>query len=453
MPARRLGRPPQIERLEARDVPGFINAGSFPVHHAPTSVVVGDFNGDQIPDLATANDLSNDVSVLLGNGDGTFQARTDYPVGDWPNAITDGDFNGDGTLDLAVANGNKSTVSILLNNGDGTFREGGDYDVGGDANGVSVGDFNGDGILDIAAAGEAGVSVLLGNGDGTFRPYVNYLGDANGVCEIAAADYNGDGAIDLAAMNCGKQTVDILLGNGDGSFRYGEQYAVGYGWSVAAGDFRGNGIQDLVTTNETNAGVSVLLGNGDGTFQPAVNYWAGWGAIEVKVGDFNNDGALDIVVANGQSFGPNVHVLLANGDGTFQFALEYSGGGSPYYVETADLTSNGRKDLVIVNDLFNTDGTVTVLLNDGVWTGPSTVGTVELSTVSRPPSAGFPSDHVSPPAWSTEVVNSDFLNALATDKRGDQPVGTGAIVFPKTAPWLIQWSGLDAAAVLGLEAL
>jgi hypothetical protein len=186
----------------------------------PDSVAVGDFNGDGKVDLATANFYANTVSVLLGNGDGTFQKHVDYTVGIAPYSVAVGDFNGDGILDLVVANSsnNSNTVSILLGNGDGTFQPHTDYATGIEPQSVAVADFNGDGKLDLVTAnygayGGNTASVLLGNGNGTFQPYVEYSA-GGGPISVAVADFNLDGAADFVASDVSAGTVSISLNLG-----------------------------------------------------------------------------------------------------------------------------------------------------------------------------------------------------------------------------------------------
>ena len=215
-------------------------------------------------------------------------------VGDSPYAITTGDFNGDGILDLAVAitnydyfepgNTPSGAVSILLGNGDGTFRPPVEYPVGQDPIALTTGDFNGDGIIDIAVAeggdslygtGEpGGVTVLPGNGNGTFQPQTNFYpvpGLTDGMSSFVAADFNGDGRTDLAVST--HVGVSILLGNGDGTFQLTATDAVGYNPVFAEGDFNRDGRADLAVGCEGQ--LSILLGNGDGTFQTIVDDAAG----------------------------------------------------------------------------------------------------------------------------------------------------------------------------------
>jgi hypothetical protein len=193
----------------------FQAAVNYPTSAQPSSVAVGDFNRDGKLDLVTANGSSNNVSVLLGNGDGTFKPHVDYPVAADAASVTIADFNDDGKLDLAVATtccGSGLTgVSILLGNGDGTFQAQVDYATGDDAFSTVVGDFNGDGKLDIAVASysSANVSVLLGNGDGTFQTHVDYS-TAGQPTWVAVGDFNRDGRLDLAvATEAG--VVSVLL--------------------------------------------------------------------------------------------------------------------------------------------------------------------------------------------------------------------------------------------------
>ena len=294
----------------ALSAPRGFDAGS-----GPQSVAVGDFNGDGKPDLAVVNSYSNNVSILLGNGDGTFQIHVDYPTGAQPGSVAIGDFNGDGKLDLAVVNSYSNNVSVLLGNGNGTFQPAVSYGTGSGTGPafVAVGDFNRDGKLDLAVANSnsSNVSVLLGNGDGTFQTAVNY--DVGGApTSIAVGDFNHDGKLDLAVAVPvpGPSTyVSVLLGNGDGTFQTAVNYNAPYAPdAVAVGDFNGDGNLDLVVGNRSS-NISVFLGNGDGTFRTAVNYSAGYNPSSVAVGDFNNDGTLDLAVANSGS-STTVTVLL-----------------------------------------------------------------------------------------------------------------------------------------------
>jgi parallel beta-helix repeat protein len=275
----------------------------------PSAVVAGDFNGDGVPDLAIANYGSGTVAILLGNGDGTFTLASNSPlvVGSGPNSVVVGDFNGDGIADLAVANTNGDTVTILLGNGNGTFTSasGSPVPVGNGPISVVAGDFNGDGIPDLAVANASDntVTILLGNGDGTFALAANNpVSVGSEPSSVVVGDFNGDGILDLAVGNYGDNTVTILLGSGNGTFTsaVNSPVAVGSGpSSVVVGDFNGDGIADLAVADYGANTVTVLLGNGNGTFTAGGSGWAtGGGPGLLAEGDFNGDGLSDLAVAS-----------------------------------------------------------------------------------------------------------------------------------------------------------
>jgi hypothetical protein len=206
----------------------FREAPKYQVGNEPKSVATGNFDGDGVPDLATANYQGNTVSVLLGNGDGTFQTNVEYVTSSGPRSIAVRDLDGDGKLDLVTANYESDSVSVLLGNGDGTFRAHMDFSCGSGPRSVVIGDFNGDGALDLATAnyGANSISILLGNGSGAFGLHVDYNAGKDPI-SLAVGDFNGDGKLDLAVdSSCGAGptygytgVISILLGNGDGTFQ------------------------------------------------------------------------------------------------------------------------------------------------------------------------------------------------------------------------------------------
>jgi hypothetical protein len=334
----------------------------YPTGAGPRWVAVGDFNGDGKPDLITANNMSGfSVSVLLGAHTAplAFQPHQDYGVGTSPSAVVMGNFTGSGHLDAVVADTGGGTVSFLKGNGDGTFVARKDTVTGGASfvpMGLAVGDFNGDGKLDVATTTTplSSVSIVLRRGDGTFGPYTEYV-TGSSPFSVAVGDFNGDGIADLVTANEQGNSVSVLLGNGNGTFQPHQDYPVGGApfW-VAVGDFNGDGKLDLVTANNTNS-VSVLLGNGDGTFQPAVSYPAQIGPESVAVGDFNGDGKLDLAVANSCGSDPkcqspgSVSILLGNGDGTFQLPTNYSTGYRSDSIVVGDFNGDGKLDLAVAD--------------------------------------------------------------------------------------------------------
>jgi len=350
----------------------------------PQSAAVGDFDSDGKLDAAVANagDRTNasTVSVLLGNGDGTFQQAANYGVDVFPIAVAVGDFNGDGKLDLVVVNYRSQDVSVLLGKGDGTFQAAVNYAVGVDPSLVLVADLNGDGNQDLAVANAGGgVSVLLGRGDGTFE-----AGPIQGAGIFAnwaaVGDFNGDNKLDLVLVQPAiPGNVFVLLGNGDGTFQAGVAYSAGDNpWSVVAGDFNRDGKLDLAVSDAYLGGpVNVLLGNGDGTFQAAVPYNIG-GQVQpegLALGDFNGDGNLDLVVTT--SGRTKVNLLLGNGDGTFQAALGYSQGSS-CTAAVGDFNRAGRLDFTATScnnsSLFLQTTTITLSPTSLIF-GPHVIGT------------------------------------------------------------------------------
>jgi hypothetical protein len=281
------------------------------------AIAVGDFNGDGIPDLAVAGEEPQAVlQILLGNGDGTFSSVSEkLATGSNPDSIAVGDFNEDGIQDLAVSNGNEAdtsnsggnnSVTILLGNGDGTFTASSSSPATGSSpSSIAAADFNRDGILDLAVSnyGSNSVTILLGNGDGTFSTASASPATDRGPSSIAVGDFNEDGKQDLAVSNVGSTgptgspsgSVTILLGNGDGTFSpaSGSPITGNFSGSIAIGEFNGDGILDLVGATD------LLLGNGDGTFTATPINPLGYDPSNlIAVGDFNGDGIQDVAGTN-----------------------------------------------------------------------------------------------------------------------------------------------------------
>jgi hypothetical protein len=428
---------------------GMIPAAKSPLAEAngPQNVVTGDFNGDGILDFAVADDNVPTVSIFLGNGDGTFQAAVTYPIGGYGVDLKAGDFNGDGKLDLVATNsygadGPGNSVSVLLGNGDGTFRPQVAYSVGDYPESVAVGDFNGDGILDLAVGGDgsSAVDILLGNGDGTFQPQIEYP-VGNQPLFLATGDFNGDGILDLAVLNSATiSTVSVLLGNGDGTFQPQVVYPVGAGSSynsdyIVAADINNDGRLDLVTANYNDNTVSVLLGVGDGTFQGQVTYPTGTGPNDIAVGDFNQDGNLDLAITNSNfGSGTTVGILYGNGNGTFQAQVAVTVGAGPWGIAAGDFNGDGLTDLVATN--FS-DNTVSVLLNQQTESATAT-GVTVFGTGTQSVLASYPGDAARSASLSATVpltgtapgATATTFTAAPNPAFAGQPVTLTATVTP-----------------------
>jgi hypothetical protein len=373
----------------------FETRGAFTALADSTTVseAVGDFNHDGILDLAVVPYCCpiGGVSILLGNGDGTFRPSVNYLAGSQPFSIVAVDLNHDGNLDLAVADSTGPSLSILLGNGDGTFQKAVPSPMlPRSPTMVSAGDFNGDGIPDLVAASYSVISVLLGKGDGTFQEPINIQPPA-AVDSIAVGDFNRDGKLDLAEAGTfgSNNSVQILLGNGDGTFRDGANYATGESpESIAVADLNGDSKVDLAIADSEGSSINIFLGNGDGTFQSTATFpieFCGW----VTVADVNGDDKPDLVVAADYDFAQNISgaaVFLGNGDGTFQDAQYFPGDSyATSHVVVGDFNGDGKKDLVLTN--FAGDN-VLVMLNTGVIsfspTNPMTFKKQAVGTKSSP---------------------------------------------------------------------
>jgi hypothetical protein len=347
----------------------------------PNGIAVGDFNEDGRDDVVVTNTFTNQASVLLSNGDGTFQSPVPYTTGSNPVAVAVSNFTSSGHRDFVVANkgatdGSGAGLSVLLGNGDGSFQNVGTISAGVAPVAVAVADLNGDGRQDLAVAGQghssgtvllgdARVQVLLGNGDGTFGPAATFFGGAFGTA-LALGDFHGHGILDIALGNEGG-TLNLLTGNGDGTFVSATNYDSPLGpFTVAVGDLNGDGFLDLATAN-ADGSVSLYFGNGDGSFQAPVNIRTRASARSVAVADLRQNGILDLVVIDG--FG--IEVLLGNGNGTFQDPVTYSVAGDfANSVVIADVNGDHFPDLISLG----VRGTVNVWLNNGNGTfqGPQT---------------------------------------------------------------------------------
>jgi len=344
----------------------------FATGNNPQFVVAGDTRNNSTQDLLVANFADNTLSVLLGNGDGTFADQVTYPTGTGPVWLATGDFNGDKNLDVAVADNTANTISILLGKGDGTFGPKTDIKTGNAPQGLVAANFhdlNGKGDLDLAVANSKDntISVFPGNGDGTFGA-PTLLTTGNGPFSLAVGDFNKDNHMDLVVTNRTDNTAQVFLGKGDGTFQQPVTLATGATplW-VSVADFNNDGNPDLAIANNgapTNTlsgnSVTIILGNGDGTFNTAgaQSFRAGNGPTSIAVADYNIDGFLDLAVTDQTDNA--FSLLLGLGDGTFGPNVQLNVGTNPLSSFTADFNGDNRPDLAVANAGSNN---VSVILN------------------------------------------------------------------------------------------
>ena len=359
-----------------------VNETQFlPAGLGPSSVAIADLNRDGVPDLVVSDALANYVNVLLGNGDGTFQAPRQFAIGAFAPTVADraaglptngrsvavADLNRDGIPDIIVTNSASSDVSILLGRGDGTFQPQRRFDATVNPFGLAVGDLNGDGLPDLAVIDsntkeQGKVGILLGRPDGSFRPpllFPSPITDNFPRTTIKIVDVNGDGHNDLLITSDVDPNTHVLLGNGDGTFHRGTDYA-SLGPGLAIADLNGDGKPDLVQTESAADFLRYLLGNGDGTFQDQRTRDGGQEPSAVVVADLNGDHIPDAIVADTGLFQPthsgppavelypgmvDSHGQFAGfGDPTILATLQ-----APHDLQVADLNGDGAPDIVAVD--------------------------------------------------------------------------------------------------------
>jgi hypothetical protein len=356
----------------------------------PEDLVAGYFHGPNKPlDLATADLDSNDVTILTGNGNGTFHVGDYVAVGTNPVTLAAGDLSGDGKTDLVVANRDDSDITVLTGKGDGTFAELLTTATSRRPVDLAIGDFNQDGLPDVAAAGKtnSNVAILLNQGAGLLPnlAHIPTVADSQAFVTVTA-DFNRDGIPDFAVANIELGTVSVFLGNGDGTFRSTGQFVAGDDpLAIAVGDFNGDNIPDLITDGGSYS-VDVLLGRGDGTFGPPIvtaNLSISPDALVAD--DFTGDGLCDVAIAD--SFGNQVEVLAGDGTGHFTELSAVDVNSYPVALASAEFDHDGFRDLAVACEDGNTvdilinqgDGTFVDQESDAVGTQPIDVITADVN--------------------------------------------------------------------------
>ena len=326
--------------------------------------IAADFNGDGKMDIAGL--AQNSIAVMLGAGDGTLGPRTHYSVGGQLQDLAAGDFTSDGKLDLVITKADlQTTMSLLTGNGDGTFNAPIDFPniTGFDAPAVIAADLNNDTWLDVVIAHQIAcftapcrvsetLAVMLGNGNGTFQA-TRLIQVGRGMAEIAVGDFNRDGVKDLAIAGDSSRLY-LLIGVGDGSFVQQPTITMTAdtlgvdGTDVDAADLNRDGILDLsVVIGLNGSRIAILIGNGDGTFrQPSILTDPGTRIPQSQaVADYNGDGFVDLALGMGWGLQGWMSIWNGNGDGTFRNPVMYLVPGAQ------SSTSGGR----VITEDFNND--------------------------------------------------------------------------------------------------
>ncbi len=427
------------------------------------SIFAYDVNGDGKPDLVGM--VRELLTVSINQGSGIFPQGTAYAAIKYPWLAASGDFDGDGKLDIAVGSStvdpvlggyNGDTVSVLPGKGDGTFKARVDtVNTTAFPQAMVAGDFNGDGKTDIvmseqeltAQTGE--LNTWIGNGDGTFQRHVGRSFPVSS--SIVAGDFNHDGKLDVAAATGSPEAIYVFLGNGDGTFAAPAVYATGFGASATetnlrVGDFNGDGKLDLAAG--TSQGIGILPGNGDGTFG-AYSFMYPNNPL-IAVGDFNGDGKADLLLQsyNGGSLNGTI-VALSNGNGTFQLSAV-----SPLSSDFAftaptlgDFDGDGKLD-VAVYSTFNYGFVILFGNGDGTFARRLEIGTNQLGALAAADFNGDGALDLAVTDVASQLV-SVFLNSavavlsppqlnFAVQANGVQsPAKTATIFNPSPVPFTV----------------
>ena len=366
---------------------GFGPPASFPVGSSPSSVAVGDLNGDTKLDLAVANASSNNISVLLGTGTGSFHPAANFATGSFPISVAVDDLNGDTKPDLAVANASSNNISVLLGTGTGSFLPAANFATGSLPISVAVGDLNGD-----DEARPRRRQLQLRQRLGAARHRHRLVRPTNRASPPATARPRSRWAISTGTPTPTSPsptptptTSRCCSAPAPARSAHRPDFATGHSpASVAVGDLNDDDHPDLAVANfDFHNNVSVLLGTGAGSFGPSTNYATGSFPQSVAIGDLNDDANPDLVVAN--YFSSNVSVLFGDASGSFGAAINLAAGSRPDSVAIGDLNDDDNPDLAVVNEdsrgvsvLLNAS-TPVVVAPDGLAFGGQPVGTASAS--------------------------------------------------------------------------
>ncbi|CAF4827256.1 unnamed protein product, partial [Rotaria sp. Silwood2] len=333
----------------------------FLPYSIPYSIAIGDFNNDQQLDIAVTNYDTNGVSILIGYANGTFASPMTFStgLGSYPYAVVAGDFNNDNQLDIVVTNSGTDTVGVFLGYGNGSFEKQETYFIGASSRPsyVALGDFNNDQQLDIAVSntGTYNISIFIGFGNGTFAIIATHsISSKSSPFGIAVGDFDKDNQSDIVVANAETNSILLLTGYATKPSKTPNTYSTGVGadsYYMVTADFNNDNQLDLAVVNFGVDNIGIFLGYGNGSFAKQVTYSTGDGSAPatVAIGDINNDNLLDIVVANLHS--DDFGVLLGYGNGTFANIRSYFLGvaSSAIAVAVGDFNKDNHLDVVFAN--------------------------------------------------------------------------------------------------------
>lgn len=312
-------------------------------------------NDDRLLDLGIVNEETADVRVFLNTGDrgARFAAflQPPTPVGARASPSETSDFDRDGNLDVCVVNIDANNVSILLGRGDGTFEPHQTVNVGVAPRGVTVLDADGDGDIDIANTnlGTNDVTVLLNDGRGSFQVGLQFDAGGDGEWAIDSEDMDDDGVLDLVVGCQRSQTVHVSRGLGNGTYtEVGSASSGGPVWMLNCGDVSGDGREDVVVVNSHADNAAVLLGDGRGRLgAPAIHVTDPF-PLASDLGDMDGDGDLDWVTS---SFEGDWLLFTNGGGGTFRLRRRFEAPRAASCAIPFDMDDDGDLDLALVDEI------------------------------------------------------------------------------------------------------